>query len=140
MTTLPVTGSCFCGAIRYSVDAEPMAARHCWCRMCQYLGAGSGTVNVCFPSHKFSLTGTLTYHRTIADSGNEMERGFCPKCGTPVTSAAISRPHLIFVRAGTLDDPCLMAPQISIWTAQAPDWACIDPAIPGIEGQPPPAG
>ncbi len=139
MSALLVTGGCLCGAIRYSVDAEPIAARHCWCRLCQYLGAGSGTVNAGFPSANFSLTGTLTIHESIADSGNTLRRGFCPTCGTPVTSAAVNRPHQIFVRIGTLDDPNLIAPQISIWTAEAPDWACIDPNIPGIEAQPPPA-
>lgn len=140
MTEQPVTGGCLCGAVRFSVNAEPIVARHCWCRLCQYLGAGSGTVNVCFPSDQFTLEGTLTIHEAVADSGNRMSRGFCPSCGTPVTSAAEARPHLIFVRAGTLDNPDLMAPQVTIWTAQAPDWACIDPSIPSTEGQPPPAG
>ena len=95
-------------------------------------------MNVGFASDSFAITGQLSYHRSLADSGNEMARGFCPDCGTPVTSAALSRPHLIFVRAGTLDDPDLIAPQISIWTSQAPDWACIDPALPKVPGQPPP--
>ncbi len=49
-----------------------------------------------------------------------MMRGFCPTCGTPVTSAAEARPHQIFVRIGTLDDPNLISPQITIWTSQAP--------------------
>lgn len=135
----PNTGGCLCGQVRYSAGAEPMAARHCWCRLCQYLGGGSGTVNICFPTETFTLMGDLTIHETIADSGNRMIRGFCPTCGTPVTSAAEARPHLIFVRAGTLDNPSLMAPQVTIWTSEAPDWACIDPAIPSIEAQPPPA-
>jgi len=43
-----------------------------------------------------------------------------------------------FIRAGALDDPGLIAPQATIWTGQAPDWACFDPAIPQNEGQPPP--
>ncbi len=139
MTALPITGGCLCGAVRYSVDAEPLAARACWCRLCQYLGGGSGTANVGFPSDTFALTGELTIHEAVADSGNRMMRGFCPTCGTPVTSATEARPHQIFVRIGTLDDPNLISPQITIWTSQAPDWACIDSAIPSIEGQPPPA-
>jgi len=36
--------------MRYRIEAEPLFGRHCWCRECQYLGAGSGTVNVFFPS------------------------------------------------------------------------------------------
>lgn len=58
--------------------------------------------------------------------------------GTPVTSAALSRPHLVAIRVGTLDDPDAVPPQTIIWTAAAPAWACIDPAIPQNEGQPPP--
>ena len=47
---MTITGGCRCGAVRYSIEAEPIAARHCWCRDCQYIGAGLGTVNVFFPS------------------------------------------------------------------------------------------
>lgn len=136
---MSIAGGCLCGAVRFTIAAEPIAARTCWCRLCQYLGGGSATVNVCFPSNALSVTGELRYHRSIADSGNAMQRGFCPVCGTPVTSAAEARPHLIFIRAGALDDPNLIGPQVTIWTSQAPDWACIDPAIPSIESQPPPA-
>ena len=129
---------CFCGAVRFTIDAEPLAARTCWCRMCQYLGGGTATANIAFPSDKVNWTGEIRYHESIADSGTPMRRGFCPTCGTPVTSEALTRPHLIFLRIGTLDDPNLLGPQLTIWTDQAPDWACISTAIPSMEGQPPP--
>jgi hypothetical protein len=69
-----------------------------------------------------------------------MHRGFCEHCGTPVTSASEARPHLAIVRAGTLDDPGLARPSLTIWTESAPEWACIDAAMPSVPGQPPPAG
>ena len=47
---MTITGGCRCGSVRYRIDAEPLFARHCWCRDCQYIGAGSGTVNVFFAS------------------------------------------------------------------------------------------
>jgi hypothetical protein len=34
------------------------------------------------------------------------------------------------VRAGTLDDPELMAPTAIIWAASAPNWAPLDPNLP----------
>ena len=95
-------------------------------------------VSVCFPSEALSLEGEVTWHDSIADSGNVMSRGFCPRCGTPLFSKALSRPHLSFIRAGALDDPNLMAPQVTIWTGAAPAWACSDPALPLVKGQPPP--
>jgi hypothetical protein len=133
-----VSGGCLCGAVRYTIDADPLAARTCWCRLCQYLGGGTATVNVCFPAEAVSLTGELRHYDSVADSGNAMRRGFCPKCGTPVTSAALARPHLLFFRAGTLDDPDLLGPQATIWTSAAPEWACISDAIPSYPGQIPP--
>lgn len=111
---------------------------HLLARLCQYLGGGTATANICFPSDKVSRSGDIRYHESIADSGNVLRRGFCPTCGTPLTSEAVSRPHLIFLRIGTLDDPNLMGPQQTIWTSQAPDWACISTEIPSVETQPPP--
>ena len=133
---MPITGGCLCGAVRYSIDADPIAKRTCWCRLCQYLGAGNATVNVGFPSAAVTTTGTVTGYASIADSGNRIIRSFCPTCGTPVFSDAEVRPQFRFVRAGTLDDPEFGAPEIAIWTAAAPSWACIDETIERIEGQP----
>lgn len=135
-----ITGGCLCKAVRYRVTAPPIVTRVCWCRLCQYLGAGSGTVNVCFPTSALEIEGETRDHRSIADSGNVMHRSFCPACGTPLFSGAESRPHLIFVRAGTLDDPEVARPAMTIWTSAAPRWACIDPDLPNVPGQPPPAG
>ena len=78
-------------------------------------------------------------YRSVADSGNVMHRRFCPHCGTHLFSEAEARPHLIFVRAGTLDDPEVARPGATIWTSQAPTWACIDASLPKVERQPPPA-
>jgi hypothetical protein len=134
-----ITGGCLCRAVRYQFSAAPIVTRVCWCRLCQYLGAGSGTVNTCFASNALTVEGELADFQSVADSGNKMHRRFCRVCGTPLFSAAESRPHLVFVRAGTLDDPEVARPAATIWTAQAPTWACIDSRLPNIAGQPPPA-
>ena len=136
---MEVTGGCLCRSVRFRITADPITVRACWCRLCQYLGAGSGTVNVCFPAEAVTVEGELRDYQSVADSGNVMHRRFCPTCGTPVFSTAEARPHLIFVRAGTLDDPEIAKPVATIWAAEAPDWACIDDTIPRFDGQAPPA-
>lgn len=133
-----ITGGCLCKGVRYRISSAPIAARTCWCRLCQYLGAGSATVNVCFKTADIEITGQLTDYQSIADSGNRMHRRFCPACGTPLFSAAEAWPQFTFVRAGTLDDPEIGAPQATIWTSAAPSWACISETLPKIERQPPP--
>jgi hypothetical protein len=114
-------GGCLCKAVRFSVGGPPITTRVCWCRLCQHLSGGNGMVSVCFHSESLKVKG-----------------GFCPTCGTPLFSKTEARPHLIFIRAGALDDPNLMAPQQTIWTDEAPDWACFDPDVPRVPGQPPP--
>src|SRR5680860_386642 len=85
---MAMTGGCLCGAVRYSIEAEPRATRACWCRTCQYLGAGSATVNVFFPSEAIDVTGALAAYRSDADSGGVVVHEFCPVCGTPKSNGA----------------------------------------------------
>lgn len=137
---MEVTGGCLCKQVRYRITAAPIVTRICWCRDCQYLASGGGTVNVCFPTSAIAIEGEAKDYRSVADSGNVMHRRFCASCGTALFSEAEIRPHLIFVRAGTLDDPELAKPAATIWTSSAPSWACISEELPRIERQPPPAG
>lgn len=136
---MSISGGCLCGAVRYTITADPLATRVCWCRDCQYLAAGNATVNLVFKAAAVTLTGPLRSYSSLAASGNRMQRQFCEACGTPVTSAAESRPHLLILRAGTLDDPEIARPGMTIWTDSAPSWACINDSLPSTPGQPPPA-
>jgi hypothetical protein len=135
-----ITGGCLCGAVRYETEAQPITARMCWCRLCQYIGAGNATVNVAFLREGVRIDGQLKDFQCIADSGNRMHRRFCPECGIHVFTESEGRPHLIMVRAGTLDDPEIARPVASIWVAQAPSYACIAEDLPQFPGQPPPIG
>jgi hypothetical protein len=135
---MEIHGGCLCRKVRYRISAQPIAMRLCWCRVCQYLGAGNATVNVVFPSNAITIEGELRDYQSIAASGNRMHRRFCPACGTQLFSESEARPHLIIVRNGTLDDTELLAPGATIWTAEAPEWAWIDESLPQHAGQPPP--
>ena len=132
------TGRCLCGQVRFQFSSEPIAMRLCWCRDCQYLAAGSATVNVVFRSDSVEIQGELRDYQSVADSGSRMHRRFCPDCGTHVFSASEARPHLVIVRNGTLDDTELLKPSATIWTSSAPEWAWIDESLPQHAGQPPP--
>lgn len=138
-----ITGQCFCGQVRYTISADPLAARMCWCRDCQYIASGSATVNVLFAEEAVRFEGEVTTLEKTADSGNTVERGFCPKCGSQLYSkTVVPKGQPMRIRTGTLDDPELLAPQAIIWASSAPSWAVLDPALPHHAKAPPapPAG
>lgn len=131
------TGRCLCGDVRYRISAEPIATRICWCRDCQRTAA-NGTVNLIVPTAAVECSGELGEFTVTADSGNEVRRRFCPKCGSHLFANSSSRPQFTVVRVGTLDDPSSVRPTANIWTASAPEWACLDPTLDRVERQPAP--
>jgi hypothetical protein len=135
---MEITGGCLCRAVRYRIAAAPIITRVCWCRNCQYIAAGNGTVNVGFPSAALHIEGEPRDFALTADSGNHMHRRFCANCGTHLFTVAEERPHLVFIRAGTLDDRELARPAVTQWIDSAPSWACFDPALPKVARQAPP--
>lgn len=138
-TGADIRGGCLCGAVRFRSTAAPIATRYCWCRDCQHLAAGNATVNVVFARPAVTIEGEVASYESVADSGTPMRRSFCPKCGTPLFSETETRPHMLIVRAGALDDPNIAEPSAAIWISSAPRWACIDPGIRQFPAQPPPS-
>ena len=129
------TGGCLCGDIRYRLIADPVVSRVCWCRDCQHLSS-NGTVNAIFPTASIEVTGTTSEYVSAADSGNNVRRRFCPRCGSHLFADSTGRAGLTVVRMGTLDDPSSIQPAANIWSSSAPTWACLDSALPSIEKQP----
>ena len=83
----------------------------------------------------FPLSAILLKSRVSPETDNPAEG---KQTDTAAFSEAEARPHLVFIRAGTLDNPSLARPAATIWAAQAPAWACIDETLPRWEEQPPP--
>ena len=137
------TGGCLCGQVHYRITEDPLASRICWCRDCQHI-AGNGTANAIFPSEAISIDGQTAEYFRQAESGNEVRRRFCPKCGCHLFADSTGRPGFTVVRVGTLDDPSSVTPVANIWSSSAPLWACLNPALERVErgpspGKPPPS-
>lgn len=130
-------GQCACGAVRATIEAEPVAVRQCWCTDCQQISGGGATHNAIFPAEKVELTGQIASHGHTADSGNTLTKYFCPACGTPVYATSSARLQFRTMRLGFLDRGHGLKPAAAIWTDSAPAWAVIDPALERFAGQPP---
>ncbi len=70
-------------------------------------------------------------------SSAHAERGFCERCGTPITFMTEREPDHIDVTLGSLDEPERFPPDRHIWTSSTISWLTLDPALPAHpEGSP----
>ena len=130
---MTMTGGCLCAAVRYRIDAEPLAAFVCHCRACQYVSGGAGANVIIVPRDAVSVTrGELRNYWSVADSGAQIGRRFCEICGTPILSDLESQPNLLVVKAGSLDDPAGFKPTANLWAAAAQPWHVMDAEIPSF--------
>jgi hypothetical protein len=137
--SLPLTGSCLCGAIRFTVDAPVSELRACHCTACQKASGAGGSVNAVVPVSRFNITqGTPKRYDAKADSGRTLHRYFCGDCGSPIYSQrATEHKDLVVVRAGLFDrkDPGMQI-KAHIWTRSAAPWAHMDPQSQQVAWQP----
>jgi hypothetical protein len=112
-----LSGGCQCGAVRFRVEGEPQRASICWCRMCQKAFGGPFgalvTVNV------DQLTWTRGQRSTFQSSDN-VQRGFCAACGTPLTYEWSD--DRIDLAVFAFDDPSAVEPAVQLEPDSRPAW------------------
>ena len=133
----PFTGGCACGAIRYACTAEPLLALNCHCRDCQRATGAAFAAIIRVPAAAFVVTdGTPKFYPVTGDSGNTVNRGFCPECGSPLFSRLSGLADVVGVRVGSLDDPSRYRAEMDIFVASAQPWDHMDPELPKFPGYP----
>ncbi|MFO1084124.1 MAG: GFA family protein [Reyranellaceae bacterium] len=128
-------GGCYCGAVRYAVDGEPMLKAQCHCRECQYITGGAPNMFMVMPQAAFRYTKGEPKQFTRSDLATPVTREFCPNCGTHLATRP-PRP-VVVVKIGTLDDPKVYgAPSLAIFTIDKQPFHQIPDGIPTFERRP----
>ena len=138
LPAFPVEGGCQCGAVRYRLQAPPLAVYACHCKDCQRFSGTTHTLSMVVPAGDVALTrGELRAFDKPADSGRTVRMMGCAQCGTKIWNLPLATPEYIIVKPGTLDDIGWVEPVGNIWTASKAAWVAIDDAVPNFPGQPP---
>jgi len=111
----PYTGSCLCGAVRWRLDQRPLAINACHCMDCKKCTGATNVVMLIARNEAFSCTGETQVYRKRADSGRELDIHRCTQCGTRIFHHNLASTALVFIAAGTLDDPSWAVPTSHIW-------------------------
>ena len=99
------TGGCLCGQSRYEATEPPRFSITCYCRDCQKATGTGHAPSFAVNRTAVTKSGPLRTFTNKAASGNDVELGFCSNCSSPIYKTTTLAPDLIFLFAGTLDDP-----------------------------------
>ncbi|MDH3475088.1 MAG: GFA family protein [Rhodospirillales bacterium] len=134
--TKKVTGGCHCGAVRYECEAAPLFGVTCYCTDCQTFYGGEKGLGLVLPREALRVTGEVTYYESVGGSGQPVERGFCPTCGTQLIGKPGIAPHLVSVSVGSLDDASGFQTTICVYTSSAQPWSHLPDDVPSFEKMP----
>ena len=119
--TLPLTGGCMCGAVRYEVDAPLEVAYYCHCTRCQRRTGGSASISARVKPGSFRIgRGEELVGVFRPDQG--FAKAFCSACGSALYSQSPDDPAIVSVRMGTFDTDPGVRPSYRQFVAYAPAW------------------
>ena len=132
------SGGCLCGGVRYELAGEPLFSLLCHCRDCQHQSGSAFIAAMRVPAAGFRIIkGEPRHYVSLSDAGNKVTRAFCAECGCPLFIRVASRPDIVGLRVGSLDDPSEFRPKAHIFCTSAQPWDYMNPDLPRHETYPP---
>jgi hypothetical protein len=132
-----IKGGCLCGSVRYESAAEAVMSAVCHCTHCQKQSGSAFSTNVLVPAAAFTVTTrTLVTFNDVGDSGMAVKRHFCSCCGSSVYTELDANPDVVVIKAGTLDDPAWVKPQVHMWCSSAQPWVPVASEAVCFDGNP----
>ena len=120
-------GGCLCGAVRYTFSGEPFRQFVCHCRDCQRSGGSAFHIGLAVPRDDFRIShGELQTYESTSDSGREIKRRFCGRCGSGLINEPAVWPDHVVIRVGTLDDPNVVVPKQEFYASKRARWLSIE--------------
>jgi hypothetical protein len=118
------TGHCACSSVHYELTETPLIVHACHCSNCQRVSGSAFAINIWIEAKHVNLTqGELSSKILAAGDGSDHEVFFCSGCGTYLWSNYHRAPgENLFVRAGTLENPEEVEPDVHIFVRSKVPW------------------
>jgi hypothetical protein len=134
---MKLEGGCYCEAVRYEAEGEPMLKGQCHCRECQYITGGAPNMFLLMPPAGFVYIKGTPKKFARSDLEGAVVREFCADCGTHLATRPPGLPAVV-VKVGTLDEPERFGgAQMAIYTIDKQLFHHIPDGLPTFERLPP---
>ncbi len=128
---LPITGGCLCGGVRYTIGEAPLFSGHCHCRNCRKHTGAAFATDATFRAAAVTWSGG---QQRFYGSSASCERGFCPVCGSTISARYASKPDIVVIAAGSLDNIDLLAPSDHAFVKDKAGWLPLGDGLPQFQG------
>jgi hypothetical protein len=126
-------GGCACGEVRYRLMSEPLFTHCCHCLNCQRQTGSAFVINLLIEADRVELLGREPQAIDVPRDDGSKQRIFrCPSCQVAVYSE-YGRPEVRFIRAGTLDEPRDVTPDVHIFAKSKVNWVTLPESVPAVE-------
>src|SRR5436190_3672671 len=126
-------GGCACGAVRYRLTSEPLFVHCCHCLNCQRQTGSAFVINILIETDRVELLAGEPQPVSVPrHDDKEQVIWRCSSCQTALYSQ-YATPMLRFVRAGTLDAPSAVAPDVHIFTRSKLSWVTLPDTTPAFD-------
>ena len=130
-----IRASCLCGDVRFEIGGTLSGASHCHCSMCRKAhGAAFGTYAAAKASDFRVVSGENRITRYRSSAG--IVRTFCVRCGSTLQWLRESKPDVVDVALGVLDDDPGVRQACHIYVGSKAPWHEITDDLPQHEGRP----
>jgi len=120
-------GSCLCGAVAFEAAGDPLWVVHCHCRSCRRQTASAVATFAGFRREQVTFTQA---ERALFTSSPGVRRGFCARCGTPISYEADRFEGEIHLYVVSFDDPTRFVPQHHVNFDEHVSWLRVDEHLP----------
>jgi hypothetical protein len=126
-------GGCSCGCVRYRLTSDPLFVHCCHCLSCQRQTGSAFAINALIEADRVVVTAGEPQSVVVPrDNGSTQEILRCPSCEVALYSH-YTYPAVAFVRAGTLDEPASVSPDVHIFTRSKLPWVALPEGVPSFE-------
>lgn len=119
--TLPLTGGCLCGGVRFEVTEPLVVAGYCHCTRCQRRTGTAAAVSARVVPGSFRITAGEELLGSF-DPPDGFSKVFCTACGAALISRSPADPEVLVVRLGAFDTDPGIRPSYRQYVAYAAPW------------------
>jgi hypothetical protein len=124
-------GGCACGTVRYRLTSDPLFVHCCHCTRCQRQTGSAFVINVLIEADRVELLAGEPEVVPVPRASKKQKIWRCPECQIALYSQ-YTTPRIRFVRAGTLDDPASVSPDVHIFTSTKLPWVELPEGVPSF--------